>query len=119
MDSEEMISLALSYGRIAKKNPEFPAIIREHRVVTHSDFWQVVRSFAFRLRSEGVTAGSLIALNSADILPSLATLFASSLLGSRFVVASKLLATTKVLQPTHFFRSVEAKGKKGVNFKLV
>jgi acyl-coenzyme A synthetase/AMP-(fatty) acid ligase len=29
------------------------------------------------------------------------------------------LATTKVLQPTHFFRSVEAKGKKGVNFKLV
>jgi acyl-coenzyme A synthetase/AMP-(fatty) acid ligase len=119
MGSEEMISLALSYGQIAKENPEFPAIIREHRVISHSDFWQVVRSFAFRLRSEGVTAGSLIALNSADILPSLATLFASSLLGSRFVVASKLLAAAKVLQPTHFFRSPEVTGKRRVNFKLI
>ena len=114
-----MISLALSYGRIAKENPEFPAIIREHRVITHGDFWQVVRSFAFRMRSEGVTAGALIALNSKDMLASLAMLFASSLLGSRFVIASKLLANAKVLQPTHFFRSPEVTGKRRVNFKLV
>ena len=92
MDSEKLPSLAISYRRIAAENPEFPAIIREHGVITHGDLWQVVRSFAFRLRSEGVTAGSLIALNSADMLVALATLFASSLLGSRFVVAGKLLA---------------------------
>jgi acyl-coenzyme A synthetase/AMP-(fatty) acid ligase len=109
----------MSYRRIANENLEFPAIIREHRVITHGDFWQVVRSFAFRLRSEGVTAGSLIALNSKDMLASLATLFASSLLGSRFVVASKLLANAKVLQPTHFFRSPEVTGKRRVSFKLI
>ena len=112
-----MFSLAMSYRRIAVENPEFPAIMREHRVKTHSDFWQVVRSFAFRLRNEGVTASSLIALNSVDMLASLATLFASSLLGSRFVVASELLADAKVLQPTHFFRSPEITARKRVNFK--
>jgi acyl-coenzyme A synthetase/AMP-(fatty) acid ligase len=119
MGSEEMISLAMSYRQIANGNPQFPAIIRKHGVITHSEFWQVVRSFAFRLRSEGVTADSLIALNSADMLVSLATLLASSLLGSCFVVAGKQLAGAKVLQPTHFFRSPEARGKKRVNFKLL
>lgn len=109
----------MSYRRIAAENPEFPAIIREHRVITHSDFWQAVRSFAFRLRSEGVTTGSLVALNSADMLVSLATVFASSLLGSRFVVAGKLLAKSKILQPTHFFRSPEVTGSKRRKFKLI
>lgn len=114
-----MLSLAMFYRQIANGNPQFPAIIRDHGVITHNEFWQVVRSFAFRLRSEGVLPGSLIALNSADMLVTLATLFASSLLGSRFVVAGQRLAGAKVLQPTHFFRSPEAKGKKRVNFKLV
>ena len=119
MSSGNTFPLGLSYGRVAQANSAFPAIIREHRVITHSDFWQVVRSFAFRLRSEGVTAGALVALNSKDMLASLAMLFASSLLGSRFVIASKLLANAKVLQPTHFFRSPEVTGKRRLDFKLI
>lgn len=119
MDSEKLPSLAISYSRIAAENPGFPAIIRENGVITHGELWQAVRSFAFRLRSEGVAAGSLIALNSADMLVALATLFASSLLASRFVVAGKVLAKSKVLQPTHFFRSPEVTGSKRVKFRLI
>lgn len=119
MDSEKPASLASYYGKIATENRGFPAIIREQQVITHDDFWEVVRSFAFHMQSEGVAADSLVALNTTDILPSLATLFATSLLGARFVVASKTLASVKILRPTHFFRSPEVTGNKRVNFKLI
>jgi acyl-coenzyme A synthetase/AMP-(fatty) acid ligase len=119
MDSEKPNSLASCYGRIATENQRFPAIIREQQVITHADFWEVVRSFALHLQSEGVTEGSLVALNTTDMLASLATLFATSLLQARFVAASKVLASAKILQPTHFFRSPEVIGNKRLNFKLI
>jgi len=117
--SEITTSLAFDYGRIATANPRFPAIIRDDQVITHGLFWAIVKSFAAHLRQEGVEAGSLVALNTKDLLPSLATLFATSLLGARFVIASKILARAKVLQPTHFFRTPEVTGAKRVDFKLI
>ena len=118
-DSKQTNSLASYYGRIATENQGFPAIIREQQVISHGNFWHVVRSFAFHMQSEGVTAGSLVALNTTDMLASLAILLATSLLGARFVTASKTLASAKILQPTHFFRSPEVTGNKRVDFKLI
>src|SRR3989337_2092286 len=119
MDSEKVASLASYYGRIATENQGCPAIIREQQAITHGDLWGVVRSFASHMRNEGVKTGSLVALNTTDMLASLATLFATSLLGARFVVASKTLASAKILRPTHFFRSPEVTGNKRANFKLI
>ncbi len=119
MDSEIPTSLASYYGRIATENQGFPAILREQQVITHGDFWDVVKSFAYHMRNEGVRTGSLVAVNTTDMLASLATLFATSLLGARSVVASMVLANAKILRPTHFFRSPEVIGNKRVNFKLI
>lgn len=111
--------MAAEYGRIAAENQRFPAIIRDSQVISHGVFWAVVRSFARRMQDEGVKTGSLVAVNTKDMLPSLATLLATSLLGARLVIASKILAKAKVLRPTHFFRSPEVTGSKNVDFKLI
>ena len=118
-ESRTSETIAAEYGRIATQNPRFPAIIRDQQVIPHAVFWAIVKSFARRMRDEGVTTGSLVALNSKDLLPSLATLLATSLLGAGLVIASKVLANAKVLQPTHFFRSHEVKGSKRVDFKVI
>jgi acyl-coenzyme A synthetase/AMP-(fatty) acid ligase len=119
MNLEVTFSLAKKYGLTAKANPKLPAIIREERVITHDDFWQIVRSFAIHLREEGVSPDSLVALNTNDRLGVLATLFATSLLGARFVSAGKILAGAKILRPTHFFRTPEVTGSSKVEFKLI
>jgi acyl-coenzyme A synthetase/AMP-(fatty) acid ligase len=117
--SEITASVASEYGRIATGNQRFPAIIRDDQVITHGLFWAIVKSFAVHLHDQGVETGSLIALNTKDMLPSLATLFATSLLGARLVIASKTLARAKVLQPTHFFRTPEVTGAKRVDFRVI
>lgn len=117
--SEPSDSIAAEYGGIATQNQRFPAIIRDDQVIPHGVFWAVVTSFTGHLRDKGVGTGSLLALNSKDLLPTLATLFATSLLGARLVVASKTLVNAKVLQPTHFFRTPEVKGSTRVNFKVI
>ena len=117
--SEPAFSVASEYGRIAIGNQSFPAIIRDDQIITHGLFWTIVKSFAVHLRDEGVETGSLVALNTKDLLPSLATLFATSLLGARLVIASKILARAKVVQPTHFFRTPEVTGARRADFRLI
>lgn len=116
---KESRSIGLVYGQIAQSNADFPALIREAMVLNHGEFWQLVRAMAFRMRALGVTNNSLIALNTHDMFISLGVLFASSLLGSRLVVASKVLAHAQTVQPTHFFRSFEAVGSKLVEFREI
>ncbi|MGB9142944.1 MAG: class I adenylate-forming enzyme family protein [Aestuariivirga sp.] len=118
-DSEIPTSLALHYGQIAMENQRFPAIMREQQIITHGEFWQIVKSFAAHMKDEGVGTGSLVALNTTDILGLVATLFATSLLGARFTAASKVLATAKILRPTHFFRTPEVTGTRRVNFRII
>ncbi|MEO8529943.1 MAG: class I adenylate-forming enzyme family protein [Deltaproteobacteria bacterium] len=68
------------------------------------------------MRALGISRGALVALNTSDMTISLAVLLATSLLGARFVVASRLLANSPGLEPTHFLRSPEAVGSKRVHF---
>ena len=112
-------SLAALYAEVARANQKFPAIIRESQILTHSDFWDAIQSFAINMQTYGVKEGSLIALNSADVLASMAMVFATSALGARFVVASHTLALAKVIKPTHFFRTSEVNGSPRVDFKVI
>src|ERR1700675_729021 len=83
-NSDFLSSLALHYGQIAMENQGLPAIMRERQVITHGQFWEIVKSFATHMKNAGVTKSALVALNTTDILGSIAVLFATSLLGARF-----------------------------------
>ncbi|MFC3088713.1 class I adenylate-forming enzyme family protein [Tabrizicola soli] len=95
------------FCEVARRHPEFPAIVLRGAGVSYRELWSVVRRFALRMKELGVNRHGIVALNTSDPLVSIAALLASALLGSQFVVAGPNLARTKALQPTLFLRSAE------------
>ena len=105
-----------AFQSIAQSFPNFPAIVSKQALITYGSLFSVTVSFAQQMQARGVGHGSVVAVNTGDTLASLACLFATSLLGSGFVVASEIVARQKTVMPTHFFKTAEAAGKAGVPF---
>ncbi|WP_309665922.1 class I adenylate-forming enzyme family protein [Tabrizicola sp.] len=116
MNNDQNVNLGRAFQRVAEDYPRFPAIISEHSHLTYEQLFSLVVAFARQMQAHGVGRGSLVALNTGDTIASLSTLLATALLGSRFVVASMVLAKQKAVAPTHFFKTPEARGKAGVPF---
>lgn len=112
-------SFAHLYAEAARRNAPLPAVFADTEIVSHRDLMERVRAAAFRMAELGVTRGSLIAVNSGDRLATLTCLLASSLLGAGYVTASKVLARAKAIEPTHFFRTADARGNRRRDFVLI
>ncbi|MBF9060078.1 AMP-binding protein [Rhodobacterales bacterium HKCCSP123] len=115
----ELTSVARAYGSTVEEFGDFPSIIRQSGHLTHLDLWRTSLSFADRIRALGIPRGGLIAVNTGDIVVSLATMLASSLLGIRLVVASHTLAGSRLFKPDLFLKSPEAKGSARVDFEVI
>jgi len=109
-------NIGRAFQVIAQSYASFPAVASKQALITYGQLFSVTVSFARQMQARGVGHGSVVALNTGDTLASLACLFATSLLGSGFVVASETLARQKTVMPTHFFKTAEAAGKAGVPF---
>jgi acyl-coenzyme A synthetase/AMP-(fatty) acid ligase len=116
LSSDQEFNLGRAMQKVAQDYPDFPAILSPEAIVTYADLFATTVSIAREMQARGVGRGSLVALNTGDTVVSLATLLATALLGSRFIVAGMVVARQKVLEPTHFFRTPDAKGKAGVDF---
>lgn len=101
---------------VAEKVPEFPAIISEDRILSYHELSNAVKSLAIKMASLGVGRNSIVAINTSDMFCSITGLFATSLLGAKYVVANKTLATVRPVKPTHFFRSSDVSGNPNVPF---
>lgn len=112
-------TLARSYQSAAEEFGDFPCIVTHSGHLLHRDFWRISLAFAEKISALGVPRGALIALNTADIVVSLAVMMASSLLGLRLVVASHTLAGSKLFKPDLFLKSPEAKGSTRVDFEVI
>lgn len=112
-------NLAIAFQRVAAEYSEFPAIVSSENQVSYANLFSTVVSFAKRMQSDGVDRHSLVALNTGSMVPSLAVLLATSLLGCRFIVASNTAARNKEVAPTHFYKTAEAAGKSGVPFVTI
>lgn len=108
--------LAMSFAEVAREYPEFPAIISSAGTITYAQLLSAAVGFATRLRVMGVTRRSLVAINTGDMPSSVAVLLATSLLGCRLITTSEMLAKHKQVTPTHFLRTRDAAGKRGVDF---
>lgn len=95
------------FCEVARRHPEFPAMVLQGASVSYRELWSIVRRFAQRMKELGADRHGIVALNTSDPLASIAALLASALLGSQFVIAGPNLARTKALQPTLFLRSAE------------
>ncbi|MDB4111954.1 acyl--CoA ligase [Yoonia sp.] len=108
-----------AFQRIARDYQNFPALVSPQMHLTYVELLSVAVSFAHRMRELGVTRKSVVAINTGDTVASVAMLLATSFLGCQFVVASMVIARQKVVTPTHFFKTPEAAGKKGVPFVAI
>ena len=116
MTQPQSHNVGRAFQAIAQSYSSFPAIASKHALITYGQLFSVTVSFARQMQARGVGRDSVVALNTGDTLASLAGLFATSLLGSGFVVASEIVARQKTVNPTHFFKTAEAAGKAGVPF---
>lgn len=112
-------NLARHYDEVARDNADFPAIIGPDMVLTHGDFRQIVHRIAGRLAAAGVGPGSIVALNAAQMVETLGVLLATAHLGAGFIMANPVLAKTRKVIPTHFFRTPQMSGHPAVPFQLI
>jgi acyl-coenzyme A synthetase/AMP-(fatty) acid ligase len=101
---------------ISQEYGDFPAIISEVSNVTYDRLAFGVETFVQRFSDLGVDENSIIALNSNDIQTTVSTLLATAIIGCQLVSTSETLAKQGLLRPTHFFKTFDAKGKKGIDF---
>ena len=117
--TEQDKSFAALFTDIALKHPHLPAIISEASVTSYAQLLAGAIAFAKRFQRMGVTRESLIALNTGDMPTSISVLIATSFLGCRLVTAGSVLQRQNVVEPTHFIRTPDAKGKKDLGFTLI
>ncbi len=112
-------SIAHQFAGVAIDNANLPAIVSEAAAISYAQLLAASIAFAKRLQFLGVGRNSTVALNSGDPPSALAMLFATSFLGCRLVTAGKVLLNQRIIEPTHFFRTPDALGKKGLGFVLI
>ncbi len=112
-------SIGALFADVAKTHSEFPAVALPEGDITYGQLRQIVGTFVRRMRGLGVDREAIVALNTTDIVVSIATLMATALLGCQFVIAGPNLARTKALRPTHFLRSPEMQEGRRQSFHLI
>jgi len=92
---------------IAEQGPDTDAIVTKDLTLTRHKLWQVVASYAFCLRENGVVAGDLVSVDTSEAIVSIASAFALSLLGARYVPFSSDLLKRDIPHINHYVRSIE------------
>lgn len=112
-------NIGLAFKEISQTHAHFPAILSPTDTVTFGELWRLTITLAKRFRAAGVNRSSILALSTGDIRVSLATLFATALLGCRFVVAGPVLAKSKAVRPTHFYCTTEVTTPRKARFEFI
>ncbi|MEO8529944.1 MAG: class I adenylate-forming enzyme family protein [Deltaproteobacteria bacterium] len=109
-------NIGLAFRRVAEANPDLPAIIAADITLTYAKLRQVADVFAYRMYEHGIASGSLVALQTRDIIASIATMLGASMLGAQFTTLEKELLETAAVTPTHLLRSPDATPIDGLKY---
>lgn len=109
-------NIALALKNIAQNDPEKLAIIAHDIQLTYGKLWKIIEVFALRMKSIGVTNRSFVAVETSDVIVSLATMFATAILGAKFANVDVWLLRSKTLKPTHFLKSPDRVGEPNIPF---
>ncbi len=92
----------------ARRNPDLLAIVTDRTMLNYADLKRLTLSFATCMEHRGVTRGSVVALDSEDMLLVAPTLLAASLLGASWLALRHAPMLSQMVQPTHVFRGADA-----------
>ena len=102
-------SIAVALLAQAKEHPDQLALVSDSSMMNFAQLARVVAGIAENLVGRGVDRKSLVAVHADDPLIALPFVLATSLVGSRWIAASNAKHLPNGSNPTHVFRSQDAK----------
>lgn len=79
-------NIATAFARIARESPGLEAIIAEDVTLTYAKLWRVVERFAARMQALGIGRGSVVGIDTTDMIVSVASILALSIRGAAYIV---------------------------------
>ncbi|WP_309665920.1 class I adenylate-forming enzyme family protein [Tabrizicola sp.] len=110
------INIAFAFKDLARQFPNREAIIAEDITITYANLWRVIERFAAKMQSKGVGRRSVVGIDTTDMIVSVASIFALSILGASYILIDRDFLVGGRQGITHFFRSPEREGIVGLAF---
>ncbi len=102
---EQKKNIAFAFGKRSEEAPERGAIKYPDATYSRDQVWKLAQAFALRMQAAGIGRGATVCLGSADTLVVLATVLATSLLGTRFVQQSGDTDFSQFFEVTHWLHA--------------
>jgi acyl-CoA synthetase (AMP-forming)/AMP-acid ligase II len=112
----DRFNIALALQAEAARGPDRDAIIAEDLTLSYAKLWLVVERFAAKMQAHAVSRNSLVGIDTTDMVVSVASIFALSMLGAAYTIIDRDFVATGHHGVTHFFRSPERKGLAGLPY---
>ncbi len=112
----EQQNIAFAFKTVARDIPEQDAIIAEDMSITYHKLWLIIERFAQNMQAHGIGRRSVVGIDTTDMIVSVASIFALSLLGAAYFILDGLHAATARQDLTHVLRSPERPGFDGLRY---
>lgn len=96
-------NVARIFETTAIEHPDHIAIEFSNGSYTNWQLWRLTRAFGYKMECAGVGRGSAVSVNCHDIGTMFAALFATALLGARYVQSGDEMDVSNIVEMTHHF----------------
>lgn len=103
-------NIGFAFREISDSYPDRNAIIAEDFNITFGNLWRVTERFALKFRSNDVGQTSVVGIDTRDMIVSVSSLLALSMLGAGYVIIGADFDKNADIGLTHFFKSPERAG---------
>tara|TARA_B110000211_G_scaffold234609_1_gene305085 strand:+ start:3407 stop:4900 length:1494 start_codon:yes stop_codon:yes gene_type:complete len=112
-------NIAFAFRTVAVDIPDHDAIIAEDMSITFHKLWLIIERFAQNMQAKGIGRRSVVGIDTTDMIVSVASIFALSLLGASYFILDSAQSATARQDLTHCLRSPERKGFDGVTYSVM
>lgn len=105
MKMTEPQNIALTLHKIAHQHPDQDVITAEDLSLTYEKLWKITERFGQKMRALGINRGSVVTINTSDLVVSVAAVFALSGLGATYFNLNDTTALRNRTDVTHNLRS--------------
>jgi malonyl-CoA/methylmalonyl-CoA synthetase len=97
-------NIGLAFLAQAERTPDLLAIITDQQMFTYTQLAKMVRGLAGKLSGEGVRRGSIVSLDSDQLLHVAPVMLATALVGGQWIAHKNYKVLSTAVSPTHFLR---------------
>ena len=119
MTAKNEFNIAMCFARAARSHPELEAVVAADLSLSYAKLWRISCGFAVKMQALSIDRSATVAVHTTDMVVAIATMFAASLLGARYVTLEQNLYTDGIISPTHCLRSPEVEPLGGIDYLTI